>query len=79
MQYFKNKRWKYYRNRTFILEYCKKYRGDEGGALSILISASSPLSKNLVYLNQKALKFFYRIGLSPNAFWFIDFLFAKNH
>ena len=33
-----------------FLQYCKKYREDEGKALSSLISASSPLSKNLVYL-----------------------------
>ena len=33
-----------------FFQYCKKHREDEGEALSSLISASSPVSKNLVYL-----------------------------
>ena len=31
------------------------------------------------FVKQKGIEIFYRIGLSPNAFWFIDFLFGKNH
>ena len=45
-----------------FLSFCKKYGGDEGEALESPISASSPLSKNLVYSNQKALELF--IGLT---------------
>ena len=41
-----------------FLPFCKKYKRNKGEALVSLISASSPIPKNLVYLNQKALEFF---------------------
>ena len=62
-----------------FLPYCKKYRGDEREALASLIDASSPFFKKFGAFKPKGIGIFYRIDLSPNAFLFINFLFAKIH
>ena len=60
-----------------FLQYCKKYGGDEDEALLPILNASSPLSKNLVFLNQKALEFFIGLAKVPMPFGFLIFYFVK--